>query len=652
MSLHSQIANVNFETLEPRLLMSSGADLTGYLSCFSFNVSGDLLPGAKGAAVVTVSNVGDTQALGKATVAVYASTDGTLNSSDILLGTSRATALNLQPGASSNVNIKLVLPASMPADSYYIITQITTAIPQSETDNNVAVADQSMEVQAPVIDLTGAVQMCIADQLIGGGKGTAYVDVVNQGNIPAVGKTDITIYASSDWAFDSSSVAVGSLPSAAVNLQPNADKTYQVKVTMPACLAADDYYFFAVVDASNKLPDVDPTNNVLLAPQTTTLVAATVDLTGSLGNFSLNYSSTGDLLPGAKGSAVVTVSNGGNSLALGKETVSVYASSDGTLDSSAVLLGASRATSVKLQPGASADVNIKLALPATLPADSYFIITQITTTGITESDTDNNVAVTDQIMEVQAPVIDLTGSVQMNIADQLVGSGKGTAYVDVVNQGNIAAIGKSAITIYASATGAFDSSCVVVGNLASTAINLQPNQDKTYQVNVTMPSSLAADDYFFFAVIDSGNHFADVDPTNNILLAPQTTTVVTNTVDLGVDFSWTDLSSTPSVGDTGTAYLNVTNFGNAQAAGRLTIQIYACQNPELDDTAVLIGSSAGKATVLAAGNTNSYGVHVTVPQSLSGNSWFLIAKITYLGSVLDTDTLNDVALSDTTLDLS
>jgi uncharacterized membrane protein len=374
-----------------------------------------------------------------------------------------------------------------------------------------------------------------------------------------------------------------------------------------------------------------------------------VDLSGSLNGFNLNY--CGDLLPGTKGTAVVTVSNGGNSQALGKETVAIYASADGTLDNSAILLGTSKASAVKLQPDASTDVNIKLTLPASMPADSYFIITQITTTGITESDTGNNVAVTDQTVEVQAPAIDLTGSVQINIADQLIGGGSGTAYVDVVNQGNVVAVGKTGITIYASASGTFDSSCVVVGSLTNTAVNLQPNQDKTYQVNVAMPSSLAAGDYFFFAVVDGSNTVPDVDPTNNILLAPQTTTVVASTVDLGVDFSWTDLSQTPSVGDTGTACLNVTNFGASQAAGRLTIQVYACQNPQLDDSAVLIGSSANKATVLSAGDVGTYNVNVSVPQSLSGNSWFLIAKITYVGSILDDNSLNDTALSDTTLDV-
>lgn len=649
MSLRSQMPVTHFENLESRLLMSSGADLTGVLSGLGFNVSSDLLPGAKGSAVVTVCNDGDVQALGKATVAIYASTDGTLDGSDILLGTSRATAVNLQPGASRDVSIKLSLPASLPADSYYVVTQITTGIAESDADNNVAVADQPIEVQPREIDLTGSVQLDIADQLIGGGKGLAYVDVVNQGNVAAIGKTAITIYASSTGTFDGSSVVVGNLASTAINLQPNQDKTYQVKVTMPASLPADDYYFFAVVDGSNKFADVDPTNNILLAPQTTTMVASTVDLTGSLSCFGLNY--YGDLLPGTKGAAVVTVSNDGNSLALGKETVAVYASSDGTLDSSAILLGTSKASAVKLQPGATGDVNIKLTLPASMPADSYFIITQITTTGITESDTGNNVAVTDQTVEVQAPVIDLTGSVQMDIADQLIGGGSGTAYVDVINQGNVAAIGKTGITIYASATGTFDSSCVVVGSLTNTAVNLQPNQDKTYQVHVAMPASLDAGDYFFFAVVDGSNSVPDVDPTNNVLLAPQTTTVVASSVDLGVDFSWTDLSQTPSVGDTGTAYLNVTNFGASQAAGRLTIQVYACQNPQLDDSAVLVGSSTGKATVLSAGDTGSYNVSLSVPQSLSGNSWFLIAKITYVGGILDNNNLNDTALSDTTLDV-
>ncbi len=315
----------------------------------------------------------------------------------------------------------------------------------------------------------------------------------------------------------------GTLTGTAVNLQPSQDKTYQVKVAVPATLAPDDYYFFAVVDSGNKFGGSNRTDNILLAPQTTTLVA---------------------------------------------------------------------------------------------------------------------------------PVVDLTGSFNMNIADQIIGSGTGTAAVNVVNQGNVAAVGKMNITLYASSDGTYDpTSDAVVGTLTGTAVNLQPSQDKTYQVNVTMPATLAAGDYYFYAVVDSGNKFDSSSQTDNILLAPQTTTLLAPTVDLSVNFDSVGLSSTPNVGDTGTAYLDISNIGNIKAAGRLTIQVYACQNPTLDNTAVLLGASTGKAVVVAAGATTTYGVNLTVPQSLAGNSWFLVVQISYTGTVPDTDSLDKTALSDTTLDV-
>ena len=59
MKARNQTFAVVFDKLEPRLLMS--ADLIGSLSSFGLNdgPTGDLLPGAKGSAVVTVCNTGD-----------------------------------------------------------------------------------------------------------------------------------------------------------------------------------------------------------------------------------------------------------------------------------------------------------------------------------------------------------------------------------------------------------------------------------------------------------------------------------------------------------------------------------------------------------------------------------------------------------------
>ena len=351
------------------------------------------------------------------------------------------------------MKINLALPANLPADSYYIITQITApTIVQNNPADNITYTDQTIDVTAPFVDLSGSFDVNIADQIIGSGTGTGSVNVVNQGNVAAVGKMNITLYASSDGTYDpTSNTVVGTLTGTAVNLQPYQDKTYQVKVTMPATLAPDDYYFFAVVDSGNKFGTGSRTDNILLAPETTTLVAPTIALDGELGSFTLN--NTGDLIPGTTGAAVVTVSNDGNSLAVGKITVCVYASSDGSLDSGSILLGTSKATSVKIQPNGSANVNVSLLLPKTMPADSYYIFTQVTAPTVTQSDTSGNVTLADQIIDVAAPFVDLTGSFNMNIADQIIGSGSGTAYVNVVNQGNVAAVGKMNITLCPPTTG-------------------------------------------------------------------------------------------------------------------------------------------------------------------------------------------------------
>ena len=105
--------SVTFEALESRLLLS--ADLTGAI--LSSTLPAGALPGDTGAAVVDVSNRGNTSASADIRVDVYASLDNVLDSHDRLLGTQTAANSVINPAKNKSITVPLLIPADLVPDA-------------------------------------------------------------------------------------------------------------------------------------------------------------------------------------------------------------------------------------------------------------------------------------------------------------------------------------------------------------------------------------------------------------------------------------------------------------------------------------------------------------------------------------------------------
>ncbi|CUS37543.1 hypothetical protein COMA1_40108 [Candidatus Nitrospira nitrosa] len=106
------------EPLEPRLLLA--ADLTGLVTAHT--LADPSVPTNVETATVQVKNQGTTAATVSTQVRVYASTDSTFSTSDVLLGTTTTAALSA--GQSRSVLVNLTMPNTLAAGTYKLLSRV------------------------------------------------------------------------------------------------------------------------------------------------------------------------------------------------------------------------------------------------------------------------------------------------------------------------------------------------------------------------------------------------------------------------------------------------------------------------------------------------------------------------------------------------
>lgn len=122
------------EPLESRLLLA--ADLTGVIQ--SVVLIDPAVPTNNASAIVQVQNIGN-QLVNQSQVGVYASLDTTLDSSDVLLGTTNTGQVNA--GQSKNVTVNFAIPNSLNPVAYKMLAKVdnANAIAENSEANNIAI---------------------------------------------------------------------------------------------------------------------------------------------------------------------------------------------------------------------------------------------------------------------------------------------------------------------------------------------------------------------------------------------------------------------------------------------------------------------------------------------------------------------------------
>ena len=522
----------------------------------------------------TVGNQGNAVAAGT-TLRFYRSSDATIDSNDLSVGSSQAVS-SLAALASSTVS---TTDAPAPAGTYYYGACVDAVSDESNASNNCSAGVPVTVRAAGAPDL--AVTVSASPSSITAGESvTLSATVGNQGNAVAAGTT-VRFYRSSDATIDTNDLPVGS-SQAVSSLAASASSTVSTTDT-PA--PAGTYYYGACVDAVSD--ESNATNNCSPAMPVTVQPAGAPDLVVTV---SVNPVS---ITAGEAVSLSATVSNQGNAVAAGT-TVRFYRSSDATIDAN------DRRLDITKVSGLAAGDSSPVLRGVDVPTESYYYGACVDAVS-DESNVSNNCSpgVPVSIRVPGAP--DLAVTVSVNPSHITEGQSVELS-ATVSNQGDGSAA-ETTVRFYRSPDATIDPNDMrvsrrPVSGLAAGASSMVSTTD-------TPPTTGT---YYYGACVDAVSNESNA--TNNcssgvpVIVQPQ-----------GVPDLAIVASANPShiiEGESVALSATVSNIGNEVTAGT-TVRYYRSPDATIDSNDLPVGSSQAVSSLPAGSTSPVAGVVDTPP---------------------------------------
>ena len=225
------------------------------------------------------------------------------------------------------------------------------------------------------------------------------------------------------------------------------------------------------------------------------------------------------VIGGNRGAGVVRVTNGGADPLAAPVTVRVFLSTDTVLDGSDQQAG-TVTRQLRLRPGRSAPVKLRLVYPATADG-TYYLLAQVDPDNtVPEGNEANNVATSAATIAYQAPVIDLSGTL-VSAPTQLVRTRRSSVVLSLLNVGNVPATGLVSISL--AATTPTDPFTPFGTPLAlQRPLKLRPGGRKMIKLGFLPPDDLPAGTYSFVATIDTAAAFSETNEGNNVAVSTGT----------------------------------------------------------------------------------------------------------------------------------
>jgi hypothetical protein len=220
----------------------------------------------------------------------------------------------------------------------------------------------------------------------------------------------------------------------------------------------------------------------------------------------------------AKGaSATVTVQNSGTTDYNGNVAVSLFASTDNTLDTNSDLQITTLTKKLKIAAGQSKDVKVKIASFPSAPDGDYVLIAQASGDSIAAS-----TGATGNKVTIAAPFVDVDSAFGSVSSTAKIGK-KAKLALNLTNSGNVDAKGSAPVTIEFSATPGGEP--VTGGSTTTTAkLALKAGSSKAAKLSFTVPAELPAGTYYVSTSLD-GSSLNDTNQANNSSTSTTTITV-------------------------------------------------------------------------------------------------------------------------------
>jgi subtilase family serine protease len=205
-------------------------------------------------ATITISDttVNQGAASGPSTTAFFLSTDGALDTGDLLLGSRPVPALGL--GEASTGSISVVIPAGTAGGTYTIIAVGDAGGVAAELDETNNTRTKTLTIGPDL-----SVSALIAPSSAAAGS-TIIVSDTTRNDGSAAGPTTTRFYLSADATLGAGDVLLGSRAVPALGLSEVS--TGSVALTIPSGTAAGTYYVIAQADGDAVIAELVETNNV------------------------------------------------------------------------------------------------------------------------------------------------------------------------------------------------------------------------------------------------------------------------------------------------------------------------------------------------------------------------------------------------------
>lgn len=427
------------------------------------------------------------------------------------IGTS-STTTTLAAGKTATETLEFVLPPSLGNGTYYLVGEFSLtnffASPAINVNGSTPVLSASF---APAsVPTTAPLGGAISPQLQITNTGTAeaagqevtnyYLSTSNDPNQPLTGTAATGVY------FLGSSKET-------LDLQAGESATESPALTLPNMASVPTGTYYLVAQGNQATPPIaDPfTNNPVAVSAAISVTAAVAGPASSLVPSVSRTKLPASLISGMKTPAVatVTITNGGSTVSSGTTTVTIYLSTNSTLDSSAVPV-ASATRKLRIAAGKAAVVQVPLrSLPSGMANGSYYLLARVTDpTGAT------NAAASSATTNVSLPFVALAASLLAPKANVL----KTGDSLLIKNAGNIPETTTLDYTLgfTTDAQGTMDAGSALPEHLAG-RVTLRAGG--TSRIHVAgwskIASSVAAGQYYLTVFVEdaSGNSSLAVSPT-------------------------------------------------------------------------------------------------------------------------------------------
>lgn len=457
----------------------------------------------------SVRNAGNTAA-GASQLAVYLSTDESLDDEDVMLGTRSVPAL--VPGAVSSAQGSLTVPANTPVGSYRLL-----AFADAEFDvvegaelNNLRVAGSTITVELGELPNLRPTQVSFSPASLDAGQSLSVSEAVrNDGEGPA-GTFQVGVYLSLDATITPSDRLLG-LRSVA-SLAVGALSFGEDELVVPANTPEGVYWVGVLADVGGTQPELNEFDNVLVASgQVTVHRPPRPDLVASAVGFGATAIDAGQPL---------VVSNEVRNLGLvdaGAFRVGIYISEDSVIGTDDLLLGERTVSSLAI--GASSTAQGSYPVPAEIGAGTRYVGLVVDhLAAVLEQDETNNVLLAAGTVEVSIPPLPDLRPTALSVSPSILQVGESITTIErVINEGTAPA-GSFRVGVYLSMNPVISTTDVLLGSRLVDGLEVGGSSEA--QSEYALPIGVAAGSWYVGVIVDDLRELAELQEGDGTLLSP------------------------------------------------------------------------------------------------------------------------------------